>query len=231
MLLNKGQCIHAIQTIARVLGDLNERVVYVGGAVVGLYIDDPAAPMVRPTKDVDIVVEVASASELEKLRQELAGRGIHFTPEVNVLCRFKYQNILIDVMATKNVDWAPANPWFKAGYELAHVINLEDIAIRIMPLAHFLAAKFAALKDRGQDPRTSSDFEDIVYILDNRKTLVNDILKSDDDVKAFLRAELSPILDDDLLQEAVRAHLEPETQMERYKRLLQKIKEILQSFS
>ena len=33
MLQNKAQSIEAIQTIARSLGELNERVVYVGGAV------------------------------------------------------------------------------------------------------------------------------------------------------------------------------------------------------
>jgi hypothetical protein len=43
-----------IKTIATALGELNEKVIYVGGAVVSLYINDPAADDVRPTKDVDI---------------------------------------------------------------------------------------------------------------------------------------------------------------------------------
>ncbi len=36
----------------------------------------------------------------------------------------------------------------------------------------FLATKFEAFKDRGGDYRTSHDFEDIVYVLDNRTTIV-----------------------------------------------------------
>lgn len=36
--------------IAHALRELNERVVFVGGAVVCLYIDDPAADDVRPTQ-------------------------------------------------------------------------------------------------------------------------------------------------------------------------------------
>ncbi len=58
-----------IRRIAQGLGSLNEKVVYVGGAVVSLYINDPAADDVRPTKDVDIFLQIASLGELEDLRQ------------------------------------------------------------------------------------------------------------------------------------------------------------------
>ena len=55
MLNTKVQSIEAIKRIARALGVLNDQIVYVGGAVAGLYADDPGAQEVRPTKDVDIV--------------------------------------------------------------------------------------------------------------------------------------------------------------------------------
>ncbi len=54
--INKG----VIKKIALALGELNDQVIYVGGATVGLYINDPAADDVRPTKDVDISLSVAS---------------------------------------------------------------------------------------------------------------------------------------------------------------------------
>jgi len=38
--------------IAKALGDLNNEVVFVGGTMVSLYIDDPAAEDIRPTKDM-----------------------------------------------------------------------------------------------------------------------------------------------------------------------------------
>jgi hypothetical protein len=50
--------IQAIKTIAHALGELNSQVVFVGGAVVSLYIDDPSADDVRPTKDVDISLKL-----------------------------------------------------------------------------------------------------------------------------------------------------------------------------
>lgn len=39
----------ATKKVATALGEFNEQVVYVGGAVVSLYIDDPAAEDVRST--------------------------------------------------------------------------------------------------------------------------------------------------------------------------------------
>jgi hypothetical protein len=38
-----------IERVANALGELNEKVIYVGGATVSLYINDPAADDVRPT--------------------------------------------------------------------------------------------------------------------------------------------------------------------------------------
>ncbi len=227
MLSNKSQIIDAVKMVAHALKDLNEQVVYVGGAAAGLYTDDSGAPEMRPTNDIDIVFEIATMLELEELRQKLAERGIHFAKDEKVMCRFKYQNILLDVMVTKEVGWAPANPWFKDGFDHTEVCQLDNVKIKIMPLAYYLASKFVAFKDRGTDPRTSHDFEDIVYVLDNRTTLVKDILESKEDVRAFLIAELTAVLNDDSFQEAVKAHLEPAIQAQRYKIIYQKLIEII----
>ena len=48
----------ACKRIATALGELNTQVVYVGGAVVSLYIDDLAAEDIRPTKDVAIILRL-----------------------------------------------------------------------------------------------------------------------------------------------------------------------------
>lgn len=110
MLSNSEFNRQVIKKISLALGEMNERVIFVGGATIGLYIDDPAAEDVRATKDVDIIVEIASLGELESIRQELATKGFTQSPEDNVVCRFRYDNIKVDVMSTKEVGWAPANP-------------------------------------------------------------------------------------------------------------------------
>jgi predicted nucleotidyltransferase len=165
----------AIKKIALALGELNEKVVYVGGAVVSLYIDDPAADDVRPTKDVDISLEIASLAELETLRKTLTDKGFKQSPEYDVMCRFRYEDVKVDVMATKAIGWAPGSPWFARGFKHFQLVELDGIAIRLLPVSYFLATKFSAFYDRGgKDPRTSHDFEDIVYLL-NHTTNIKDI--------------------------------------------------------
>lgn len=52
----------AIATVASALGDLADRVVFVGGTVVAFYPLE-GGPDVRPTVDVDCVVNVTTTSE------------------------------------------------------------------------------------------------------------------------------------------------------------------------
>lgn len=161
--------IGAIKRIARALGDLNTRVVYVGGAVVSLYISDPAAEDMRPTQDIDISLEITTLGQLENLRQELARKRFIQSAEDTVMCRFHYNGIPVDVMATEEIGWAPANRWFLPGFKHIQTLELEPgLQVRILSVAYYLATKFEAYKDRGNnDPRTSKDFEDIDIFLKN----------------------------------------------------------------
>ena len=104
---NSAANLLAIKKVAHALGGLNERAVYVGGAVISLYIDDPAAGDVRATKDVDITLNIASLHELEALRIDLIKKGFIQTSEEGVMCRFRFDDVIVDVMGTKEVGWHP----------------------------------------------------------------------------------------------------------------------------
>ena len=110
MLKNTTANLKVIRKVALALGSLNKQVVYVGGATVSFYINDPAAEDVRPTKDLDISLDIATLGELEAVRDELVKKGFNQTAEDNVICRFRYEDIKVDVMNTKAIGWAPANP-------------------------------------------------------------------------------------------------------------------------
>ncbi|NOX87458.1 MAG: hypothetical protein GXO77_00395 [Calditrichaeota bacterium] len=142
-MLNSVQNIESIKKIALALGALNERVVFVGGAVVALYADDPAAEDVRPTKDVDITFEIVSFAELTRLQEELTSKGFYPAPEQNIICRFRYQNILVDVMSTRPVGWGPTNPWFAPGFKHIVCRFLDNVKIRMLSFPYFLATKFS----------------------------------------------------------------------------------------
>ena len=217
-----------IERVANALGELNEKVIYVGGATVALYINDPAAEDVRPTKDVDISIKVASFVELENIREQLTARGFKQSADLDVICRFKLEDILVDVMATKPVGWAPANPWFEKGFEKLEKTTVNNITIQIMPLTYFLASKFTAFHDRGgNDPRFSHDLEDIIYIIDNRTDWHQILIKEQDqEVKKYLVNEFRDILASSRIQEAILGNLFYETQVKRYSMIMDKINQV-----
>ena len=217
-----------IKTIAHALGNLNDKVVYVGGAVVSLYIDDKAAEDIRPTKDIDISLEIASIAELEKLREDLSKKGFKQSHEDDVICRFRFEDIKVDVMATKAVGWAPANPWFESGFQTAIPIVVDGAAIKILTLPYFLATKFSAFYDRGgKDPRFSTDFEDITYILNYTSNFKEQILKAEKVVQVYLKEAFLKILNDSLLQEAILGQIYYEKQDIRFEKIMNQLKEIV----
>ena len=50
---------------------LTDRMVFLGGCATGLLLTDPAAPEVRPTRDVDVITEVGSLAEYYRLADAL----------------------------------------------------------------------------------------------------------------------------------------------------------------
>ena len=225
---NRTLHLELIETIAAALGELNEKVAFVGGAVVGLYTNDLAAEDVRPTKDIDITLHIVSLGNLELFREALLSKGFIQHADDDVVCRFRYEGILVDVMATHPVGWAPANRWFAPGFD--HLISRESDGqtFRLLSLPYFMATKFDAHADRGgSDPRTSKDFEDLVYLLDYVVNLEQQILTAPEDVKTYLIAQFEAILTDNLKKEAILAQLPYSIQMERFKIIMTKIEKVV----
>ncbi len=215
-----------IKKVADALGELNNEVVYVGGSVLALYADDPAASDVRPTKDVDIFLEIAAYGDLIKFQEKLAKKKFFPAQDQEVMCRFRYQDILIDIMSTKEVGWAQADKWFEPGLKKLEKVQIDDKTIKLLHISYFLATKFNAFHDRGEDARVSRHFEDIVYVLDCRKNIVKEIAEAPNDVKIYLRKELAELLKPEK-EEAILVHLPFELQTDRFQTLKEKIKTIV----
>ncbi len=67
--------IDLLERAAAALGPLVEEVMFVGGATVAVWISDPGAPPPRPTKDVDVVVEVSTRAGLHDFERRLRAAG------------------------------------------------------------------------------------------------------------------------------------------------------------
>jgi hypothetical protein len=226
----KNQIINRKATIkvAKALGELNTEVVFVGGAMVAMYIDDPAAEDIRPTKDLDLTFQITTASKLEELREALVQKGFIQTHEDDVICRFRFDDLLVDVMSTQAVGWAPSNRWFMPGFEKSFSIELDDVTIRLMPLPYLLASKMEAFFDRGiKDVYASHDLEDILYIFNYSTNLVEQVLEADSEVIDYLKVSVDRMTSDPKIREVIPAHLFYETADERLEIILEKMKRIV----
>ena len=57
-----------IKAVANALADLKDKVVFIGGATISLYPDRPVIE-VRPTDDVDVIIEILNYVERIKLEE------------------------------------------------------------------------------------------------------------------------------------------------------------------
>lgn len=227
MLKNQTINLKVVEKIATTLGELNKEVIYVGGAVVSLYVTDLGAEQPRPTKDIDISVKVATYEQMDELRTKLATKKIFPATHENIMYRYTFEDILIDFIPFEKTPLGPTNRWLKPGFEKAYRVKIGDQEIRILPVSLFIATKWEAFKDRGDDPRTSHDFEDIIYILDNNKDFVDDVQKASENVKLFLNEMSRDILNYPSRNEIIECHLSPLTSHERKEIVLKKLQELV----
>jgi len=198
--------IEMIQNVAKALGDLREQVVFVGGASVSLYLDLKVAEEVRPTEDVDVIIEIASGGDYQKLSEKLL--KMKFIPDQSVgapLCRWKYLGMTIDIMPIDEKILGFSNQFYKKGIKKKTTYQLPDgHEIFVLPLDLFLATKIDAFFNRGQDDsRMSSDLEDIVALLSDAKDF-DSILVTQNEIN-YLRESFNKIFSDRSFLEAIES--------------------------
>jgi len=196
--------------VAEALGDLRTRVVFVGGAVLELYATDPAAPEPRPTLDVDCIIEVSTRFAYSKLEEDLRRKGFRNDPSEGApVCRWLVKDIKVDVMPLQPDILGFSNEWYQEGFRHIHMLSVgAGVSINLLDTPYFLATKLAALRNRGLgDLRTSSDFEDIVYILRNRGTVLDEVEAADERVRQYLSVSFTKLLSSSMVDEAIDAAL------------------------
>lgn len=202
--------ISMLQTVANGLGDLKEDMVFVGGAVAELYASNPDLSDIRPTLDVDCVIELRSKKAHAKLENDLRALGFaNDTSKGAPICRWVYQDILVDIMPSDPDVLGFSNRWYEDGIENKISKTLPDgTEIFVFPPEYYLAAKIEAHNGRGgNDLRQSHDFEDIIYILDNCSELLESITNANESVKAYLKEECSKLLKNEGLTEGIESAL------------------------
>lgn len=200
----------ALQAVARALGPLLSRVVFVGGSTAGLYNTVPKAPESRFTNDVDCIIEVVPRMAYYALEEELRALGFVNDQTATVICRWRVGGLVVDVMPINEDNILGfSNPWYPEGFAQAVPYPLPDeTVIQIMPAVYFVATKLAALRSRGmRDIRLSRDLEDIVYVVDNRPELATEVAAASAGVRAYLATEIGQLLQHPEMREAIDCQL------------------------
>ena len=223
---NRTINIAAVAEVAQALKELKTKMVFVGGAVVSLYADDPAADEIRPTSDIDMTINLMNFSNWTKMQERLAELGFYPDPFGHNICSYKYNDIPVDIMPAEDSVLGPSNQWYKIGFENLWKVKAKEEEIQILSAPAYLATKFEAFNSRGGDYRTSHDFEDIIYILDNRFTIVPEVEDAHIEIKEFLKSEFNKILQSKFLEEILSSHIHPILLEERYPIVLDKINQI-----
>jgi hypothetical protein len=196
--------------VARSLGPMRDRVTFVGGSVIGLLITDEGAPDVRPTMDVDVIVEVASTGEYYRFAREL--RTLGFTEdrsEEAPICRWMVGGTRVDVLPTDEQVLGFSNRWYRPAASSAVRFEVEEgLAIRLITAPYLVATKLESFLGRGLgDFATSHDMEDIVALIDGRREVVEEIRKAPDDVRTFLAEAFRSFLAMEAFLESLPGHL------------------------
>jgi predicted nucleotidyltransferase len=139
-----------IKGVYNALGDLKDTVAFVGGATVSLYADRPDQADVRPTDDIDVLIEIGTYGEYAKIQEKLTELKFHLDSESKVICRYKYQGLTVDIMPTDESVIGFSNKWYKEGF--ANIVKYkvdERTEVKIFSSPYFIASKLEAFKGRG----------------------------------------------------------------------------------
>ena len=186
--------------VAEALGDLRERVVFVGGCATALLITDPAAAPVRATQDVDAVVAIASKVEYLKLGEALRARGFSQTlAEGEPAYRWSLSGMKLDLMPAKEEVLGFSNRWYEMALRTAVSVKLPDgPSIRLVAPVCFLATKLEAFEDRGAgDYLASHDLEDVLSVVDGRPEIVAEVAQVDPELRRYVAGVFARLLADE----------------------------------
>jgi predicted nucleotidyltransferase len=197
--------------VARELGSLRKEVVFVGGQVTELLITSPAATRIRPTTDVDIVVEASTHWDYGQVEAELRAMGFkHDATKGSPICRWTTPGgFILDVMPAEGQFLGFTNKWYAQALRSARWVSIAvDLEIRIPTAPVFLGTKWEAFLNRGAgDLLGSHDLEDIISLIAGRAEIILEVASASSGLRAYLADAARAFLENDMAAYAVQGAL------------------------
>lgn len=201
------------ESVVELLEPLLDRLVFVGGCTTGILVTDPAAGGIRPTRDVDALVDVTTYAEYTALADQLRTFGLtEDTSDDAPVCRWRRGHLVLDVMPTDEKILGFSNRWYPKAIETAQTLSVAGHDVRIVTPTLFVATKLEAFHGRGEDDISASqDLEDIVMVIDGRPELLEEIGAADPDVRGYIASEVRALLDNQDFIDALPGFLLPDS--------------------
>lgn len=165
-----------------------DEVAFVGGCTTAMLVTDTAVlDDIRFTDDVDLVIELAGISAWQHLIERLAAKNFKITGEDEVNCRFRFNDVVVDVMPSDPTVLGYANRWFVEGLARVDKFTLPSgTVIQIFKPTYFLATKLEAFSGRGRGDPYHKDVEDILILIDGRTELLEEVRQAEPELKRFI---------------------------------------------
>ena len=164
--MRAAEHIRAIRAVLAAFGEQAEHFVFVGGCVLGLYAR-PEGPRLRLTEDVDCISSLSPWVLQDKILADMCHAGV-IEPDESLQCRYRIAGttVVVDVLSPEGFNVGGVNPWFaRAAARAARYEIGEGDAVRAVTPPYFLVTKLVAFESRGPDPDSSKDAEDIVALV------------------------------------------------------------------
>lgn len=190
--------IENLEKAAAILSNISEQFVFTGGSIVILYAREDIYSEIRLTEDVDCVVKITTRSEYYQLADKLRKEGLSECDRPNApLCRWLYQESIIDIMPCGEEILGFSNRWYPDGIKNAVEYTLpSQRKIKVFSPLYLLATKIEAHIGRGKSFRFSKDVEDMIVLIDGYTTLEQDYYSAQSELKQYINHWFATNIDD-----------------------------------
>ncbi|OPY75289.1 MAG: hypothetical protein A4E63_00400 [Syntrophorhabdus sp. PtaU1.Bin050] len=177
-----------LQLVAENLGDMKKKVVFLGGTIIPFLLTRKVPLDLRPSRDVDFIVDFDSKEELYEFEDELWEQGFKRV-STGAVSKWKINDVSVDVLPAGPVlDFN--NKWCNEAMDHPRRANIgKGMVIDIMPAPCFLGVKLTGFYRRGKDSYARSfDIYDLLVIMAGRPEIEKEI---QEDASRELRKYLS----------------------------------------
>lgn len=200
------------ERVVRLLEPVLENLVFVGGCATGMLITDPATAGIRSTNEVEAIADVTSYATYTSLANRLRAIGLKQDGSNGApASRWRLDTAIVDIVPTDRSVLGFSNTWYGPAIAAAQRMTIAGGQVRLVAPAYFVATKLEAFHGRGHgDVIASSDLEDIVIVVDGRPQLLDEIARADQQVRQFIAAEISALVDNRRFADSLAGFLPPD---------------------